>query len=134
MATREQTGDSELYRLVLAYNDFTNLFRESLDVIGHSGMICGNNVFRKQGYAKTDGLAQRTSAPISARLFASWLISEEFHHATKPLASVALLLSEAVPAPFVDPKNPATKFDVTLANSANVRRAVTEFFKRGDEN
>ena len=47
MAAREQTGDGELYRLVLAYNDFTNLLRESLNVIGHSGMICGNNVFRK---------------------------------------------------------------------------------------
>jgi hypothetical protein len=47
MTAREQTGDSELYRLVLAYNDFTNLLRESLDVLGHAGMICGNNVFRK---------------------------------------------------------------------------------------
>ena len=47
MAAREQTGDSELYRLVLAYNDFTNLLRESLNVIGHAAMICGNNVFRK---------------------------------------------------------------------------------------
>ncbi len=47
MAAREQTGDSKLYRLVLAYNDFTNLLRESLNVIGHAGMICGNNVFRK---------------------------------------------------------------------------------------
>ena len=47
MTAREQTGDSELYRLVLAYNDFTNLLRESLNVIGHAAMICGNNVFRK---------------------------------------------------------------------------------------
>ena len=47
MAAREQTGDSELYRLVLAYNDFTNLLREGLNVIGHAAMICGNNVFRK---------------------------------------------------------------------------------------
>jgi hypothetical protein len=47
VAAREQTGDRELYRLVLAYNDFTNLLRESLNVIGHSGMICGNNAFRK---------------------------------------------------------------------------------------
>jgi hypothetical protein len=45
----EQTGDRELYRLVLAYNDFTNLLRESLNVIGHSAMICGNNAFRKHG-------------------------------------------------------------------------------------
>ena len=49
MAAREQTGDSELYRLVLAYNDFTNLRRERLNVIGHAGMICGNNAFRKHG-------------------------------------------------------------------------------------
>jgi hypothetical protein len=47
VTTREQTGDRELNRLVLAYNDFTNLPRERLNVIGHSGMICGNNVFRK---------------------------------------------------------------------------------------
>lgn len=47
MAAREQTGDSELYRLVLAHNDFTNLLRESVNVIGHLGTICGNNGFRK---------------------------------------------------------------------------------------
>jgi hypothetical protein len=38
-------------------------------------------------------------------------------------ASVSLLLSEAVPAPFVDPRNPASKFDVALADSAKVRLA-----------
>ena len=53
MTAREQTGDSELYRLVLAYNDFTNLLRESLNVIGHFGMICGNNVFRKHDVRET---------------------------------------------------------------------------------
>lgn len=47
MAAREQTGDRELYRLVLAYYDFTNLCRESLNLIRHSGMVCGNNAFRK---------------------------------------------------------------------------------------
>jgi hypothetical protein len=47
VTARKQTGDSQLYRLILAYNDFTNLLRESLDVIGHAAMICGNNVFRK---------------------------------------------------------------------------------------
>ena len=49
MTAREQTGDRELNRLVLAYNDFTNLLRERLNVIGHSEMICGNNGFRKHG-------------------------------------------------------------------------------------
>jgi len=47
VTAREQTGDRKLYRLVLAYDDFTNLLRESLNVIGHSGTICGNNAFRK---------------------------------------------------------------------------------------
>ena len=47
MDARQQTGDRELYRLVLAYDDFTNLRRESLNLIRHSGMVCGNDVFRK---------------------------------------------------------------------------------------
>src|SRR5262245_41245825 len=47
MSAREQTGDRELYRLVFAYNDFTNLLRESVNVIRHCWTICGNNVFRK---------------------------------------------------------------------------------------
>src|SRR5262249_6561926 len=47
MTACQQTGDSKLYRLGFAYNDFTNLLRESFNVIGHAGMICGNNAFRK---------------------------------------------------------------------------------------
>jgi hypothetical protein len=47
VAAREQTGDGKLDRLVLANDDFTNLLRESLNVIGHAGTICGNNAFRK---------------------------------------------------------------------------------------
>ena len=54
VAAREQRGDSELYRLVLAYNDFTNLPRESLNVIGHAATICGNNVFRKHDVGGMD--------------------------------------------------------------------------------
>ena len=46
MTAREQRGDSEFYCLAFAYNDFTNLLRESVNVIGHCGMICGNNAFR----------------------------------------------------------------------------------------
>jgi len=47
VASREQTGHRKLYRLVFAYNDFTNLLRESLNVIGHTETICGNNALRK---------------------------------------------------------------------------------------
>jgi hypothetical protein len=48
MTPREQTGDSEFNRLVLAYNNFTNLLCEILNVIGHREMICGNAALRKQ--------------------------------------------------------------------------------------
>ena len=47
MTAREQTGDRQFYRLILAYDDFTNLLREGVNVIGHAGTICGNNGFRK---------------------------------------------------------------------------------------
>ena len=47
MTARQQTGDSEFYCLDFADDDFTDLLRESVNVIGHAGMICGNNVFRK---------------------------------------------------------------------------------------
>ena len=48
VAAREQTGDSELNCLILAYNDFTNLFCEGVNVVGHSEMICGNDALRKR--------------------------------------------------------------------------------------
>lgn len=48
MAAGEQTGDSEFYRLVLAYDNFTNLLREDVKVVGHPEIICGNDAIRKQ--------------------------------------------------------------------------------------
>src|SRR5438034_5937693 len=52
VAAREQTGDCEFYRLILAYDNFTNLFCECVDVFRHSEMICGNDTVRKRGYAE----------------------------------------------------------------------------------
>jgi hypothetical protein len=48
MTAREQTGDSEFYRLVLAHNNFTNLLCESVNVVGHPEIICRNAAVRKQ--------------------------------------------------------------------------------------
>jgi hypothetical protein len=48
MTAREQTGDSEFYGLIFAYDNFTNLLREGVNVVGHFGMICGNDALRKQ--------------------------------------------------------------------------------------
>src|SRR5437773_9389534 len=54
MAAREQTGDCELYRLILAYDNFTNLLCERVNMLRHSEMICGNVAVRKRGYAEKD--------------------------------------------------------------------------------
>src|ERR1044071_7355463 len=48
MTARKQTGYCEFNRLVLAYNNFTNLLYESVKVVGHSEIICGNSALRKQ--------------------------------------------------------------------------------------
>jgi len=45
VTAREQTGDREFNRLVLSYNDFTNLLREGINVIGHPEIICGTARF-----------------------------------------------------------------------------------------
>ncbi len=47
MTAREQTDDRKLYRPVLAYNNFTNLLREGVNVIGHYEIISGNTTIRK---------------------------------------------------------------------------------------
>jgi hypothetical protein len=35
------------YRLILAYDNFTNLLRESVNRVGHPEIICGNAALRK---------------------------------------------------------------------------------------
>ena len=47
MAAREQTRDCELYRLILAYDNFANLLYERVNVIRHRAIICGNSPVRK---------------------------------------------------------------------------------------
>jgi hypothetical protein len=79
--------------------------------------------------AKHDGMGQLTSPPISARRFASWL-TKTFKH-PKKVGSVALLLSEETPAPFVHPDDESEK-TVSRADAANVNDAVLEWFQRGD--
>lgn len=80
-----------------------------------------------------DGMEQLTSPPISARMFASWLLSD-FSHPNKPLASVSLLLSEAPKVPFIDPRDASKKHQVAIADYTTVKAAIDEFFRRGDQN
>ena len=79
---------------------------------------------------RSDGMKQLSSPPISARAFATWLI-EEYHHTTKPIASVALLLSELAPGPF-DNAKAGTSGDVLEATIANLTAAVTAWRQRAD--
>lgn len=78
----------------------------------------------------SDGMKQISSPPLSARAFATWLIGE-YHHTAKPIASVALLLSEAAPAPFDNVKT-GTSGDVLEASIANLTAAVTAWKQRAD--
>lgn len=48
MAPREQAGDSQFYRLSLAYDNFTNLLCESINMVGHTEMICVSDGLRKR--------------------------------------------------------------------------------------
>jgi Caspase domain len=79
-----------------------------------------------------DGMAQLTSPPRSAREFAEWVIST-LNDPGKPLSTVALLLAEANPSPFPNPKT-NHKVPVELATIDNVERAVSDWKARGDTN
>jgi hypothetical protein len=67
---------SATHALVIGVGSYPHL-------LGGSGALCEDN----------EGLAQLTSPPVSARKFADWLICS-FANPDKPLASVALLISE----------------------------------------
>ncbi|MEU6883140.1 caspase family protein [Streptomyces sp. NPDC046712] len=76
------------------------------------------------------GMRQLSSPPLSARAFATWLING-YNEPLKPLASVALLLSEATPSPFVHPTT-HEEHVVQAATIDNIEAAVKEWKRRGD--
>ena len=49
---------------------------------------------------KTEGMGQLTSAPVSARMFAEWLLAGMRNPAGRPLATLRLLVSEKPARPF----------------------------------
>lgn len=77
-----------------------------------------------------DGMGQLSSPPISARELAGWFITD-YHDPDKGLASVALLLSDPNPQPFVNPKT-NQQHDVEDATGDNVQTAITEWKARAD--
>jgi hypothetical protein len=76
------------------------------------------------------GMRQLTSPPLSARRFAAWMI-DKYHDGGRPLGSLALLLGEAEPGPFVHPRTGA-EHAVEAATIDNIVAAVLEWQERGD--
>lgn len=77
-----------------------------------------------------EGMAQLTSPPISARKFATWLI-QRYNVPDRPLATVALLVSEARPKPFIHPVSGAS-IPLEDATIANLKAALEAWRARGD--
>ena len=78
MAAGEQTSDREFYGPVLAYDNFANLLRESVNVIGHSEIICGNDAIRKQDMRR----CYRAIVFLDRRLTPSTESDGDWHHET----------------------------------------------------
>ncbi|MGW0821312.1 caspase family protein [Streptomyces sp. NPDC002845] len=77
-----------------------------------------------------DGMRQLSSPPVSARAFATWLLTE-YHAPDKPLGSLSLLLSEERPALFVNPRT-GTAHEVEVATIDRVVEEVKQWHDRGD--
>uniref|UniRef100_A0AAU2JL84 Caspase family protein n=1 Tax=Streptomyces sp. NBC_00049 TaxID=2903617 RepID=A0AAU2JL84_9ACTN len=75
------------------------------------------------------GMRQLSSPPLSARAFATWMI-DGYHDKGRPLGSLALLLSEEAPAPFVHPHTQA-QHPVETATIDHIEAAVKEWKDRG---
>jgi hypothetical protein len=78
---------------------------------------------------RNEGMRQLSSPAPSARAFATWLI-EELHDPTKPLATVAMLLSESDSQPFRNPRT-GEEYLVETATIANARQALRDWGARG---
>jgi hypothetical protein len=80
--------------------------------------------------ANPDGMRQLSSPPVSARAFATWLLSE-YRPPRVPLASLSLLLSEEASTPFQNPVT-GSLHDIEVATIGNIVEAVKEWKTRGD--
>jgi hypothetical protein len=88
----------------------------------------------KPKFENAGSMGQLKSPPESARVIARWLI-EHYQHPDKPLASVALLLSDAKSQSFEFLSGgKKSKVKVPLAVMAEVSEAVTAWHGLGDAN
>jgi hypothetical protein len=79
-----------------------------------------------------DGMKQLTSPPVSARNFAEWLVCK-YNNPARPLATVALLLSEQTQAQFFDHPRLNRRLPVEKAIYANTAEAIGNWKARGEQ-
>src|SRR5687767_1036671 len=72
--------------------------------VGHYPHLPGG---RRRQVERPEGMGQLTSPPHSARSLATWLI-ESYNYPQKPLADVALLISEPKATMFRNPRTGAS--------------------------
>ncbi len=99
--------------------------------VGNYPYLVGGAAPQSERFNRHEGMGQLSSPPLSARSLASWLLTE-FANTKRPLASLALLVSEEetqpleaqplVPEPVVPPS----------ATFANIDSAVRAWKRRGD--
>ncbi len=78
-----------------------------------------------------DGMKQLTSPSFSARRLADWFLDTPYNNPGRPLASIALLISERNMPAFAHPRA-TDAAAVDLATMANVSTAINEWKERGD--
>ncbi|MGW7088968.1 caspase family protein [Streptomyces sp. NPDC054871] len=110
----ENAGPASTHALVIGVGAYTHL-DGGPSPTGHPGAV---------------GMRQLSSPPLSARKFATWMI-DEYHDTGRPLGSLALLLSEANPAPFFNSRT-GKPHVVETATIDNIVAAVKEWKIRGD--
>src|SRR5215510_2965035 len=84
---------------------------------------------RRPMFAKHGGMGQLTSAPVSTRALARWLL-DDFAQPDYHGCSVELLLSDASGQNFTDGQG--VWHAIERATFANIERAVQDWFARAD--
>jgi hypothetical protein len=105
-------GPAATHALVIGVGSYPHL-------VGGAGPVLPNH----------EGMGQLTSAPISARDFAFWLI-DKYENPKKELATVELLLSDAQSSDFLLPRGQVVQ--VQRARMGAVSDAVLDWKRRGD--
>lgn len=79
------------------------------------------------------GMAQLAAPPRSMRALADWFIADKFVNPDRPLASLALVLSEPKPARYTNPKTGARSNPLPRGTAEDVKGAIRAWVDRADD-